>query len=237
MSGPAAAALPKSPASVAAVIANLRQVISAQSPRTGTVKPPIELGLANLDSALHGGLPSGKLVEVIGQTGKMSLALRALAGATRRGELVGFIDAADALDPRAAQQLGVELARVLWIRVKSGKDGLKALDLLLGAGGFGLIVLYLAGVTGPAAALTRTDQVWPRLTQRSEKSGTTVLVAADRPAAGSFAAVTLRCEEGHAVWEQAPGGRLRLCSQRARIEVQRSRLGPPGDAELLTLRK
>ncbi len=237
MSGLAAAALPKSSAATAAVIANLRQVISAQSPRGGTVKPPIAIGLSNLDAALHGGLPSGKLVEVIGQTGKMSLTLRSLAGATRRGELVAFIDAADALDPGAAQQLGVDLTRMLWARVKNGKDGLKALDLLLGAGGFGLIVLYLAGVTGPAAALSRTEQVWPRLSQRSEKSGTTVLVIADRPVAGSFAAVTLSCDEGHGVWEQVPGGRMRLSSQRTRIEVRRSRLGPPGDAELLTLRK
>ena len=86
--GLAAAALPKSPAATAAwVIANLRQVISAQSPRGGTVKPPIAIGLSNLDAALHGGLPSGKLVEVIGQTGKMSLTLRSLAGATRRANL------------------------------------------------------------------------------------------------------------------------------------------------------
>ena len=62
MSGLAAAALPKSSAATAAVIANLRQVISAQSPRGGTVKPPIAIGLSNLDAALHGGLPSGKLV-------------------------------------------------------------------------------------------------------------------------------------------------------------------------------
>ena len=238
MSGLAALALPKSPAATAAVIAGLRQAIAAQAPRSGaTTKPPIATGLVNLDAALHGGLPRGKLVEVIGLRGKMSLTLRALAGATQRGELVALIDAADALDPKAAQQLGVELTRTLWARVKNGKDGLKALDLLLGAGGFGLVVVYLAGVTGPAAALARTDQMWPRLTQRSEKSGTTVLIIADRPVAGSFAAVTLNCDEGQGIWERAPGGRLRLHSQRTRIEVRRSRFGPPGDAELLTLRK
>src|SRR5258705_170776 len=91
--------------------------------------------------------------------------------------------------------------------------------------------------SGPAAALARTDQMWPRLAQRSEKSGTTVLIITDRPVAGSFAAVTLNCDEGQGIWERAPGGRLRLHSQRTRIEVRRSRLGPPGDAELLTLRK
>ncbi|HRI53130.1 MAG TPA: hypothetical protein PLW65_23410, partial [Pseudomonadota bacterium] len=80
------------------------------------VKPPIALGLGSLDAALHGGLPRGKLVEVVGLSGKMSLTLRALAGATQRGELVALIDAADALDPKAAQQLGVDLARTLWAR-------------------------------------------------------------------------------------------------------------------------
>ena len=63
MSGQAAVALPRSSASTAAVIANLRQVISAQAPRTGVAKPPIALGLGSLDAALQGGLPRGKLVE------------------------------------------------------------------------------------------------------------------------------------------------------------------------------
>ena len=238
MSALAALALPQPSASAAAVIANLRQAIAAQAPRSGaTARPPIATGLGTLDASLHGGLPRGKLVEVVGQMGKMSLTLRALAGATQRGEMVALVDVADALDPRAAQQLGVDLARTLWVRVKNGKDGLKALDLLLGAGGFGLVVMYLAGVTGPAAALTRGDQVWPRLAQRSEKSGSTVLVISDRSVVGSFAAVTLGCDEGQGIWEQSPGGRLRLHSQRTRIEVRRSRMGPPGDAELLTLRK
>jgi hypothetical protein len=167
----------------------------------------------------------------------MALTLRARAAATRRGELVALVDAADALDPRAAAQLGVDLARLLWVKVINGNESLKAVDLLLGAGGFGLVVLYLAGLTGPAAQLARTGPVWPRICQRAEKSGTTILCIGDRPVAGSFAVATLCCDQGQGIWERAPGGRLRLQSQRTRIEVQRSRLGPPGDAELLTLRK
>ena len=236
-----ALAVAPSAAQTAEIVAELRRSIAAQAPRVGSRKPPFATGLVTLDQALHGGLPRGKLVEVIGPTGKMSLTLRARASATRQGELVALVDAADALDPEAAQRQGVDLSRCLWARVKEGKDALKAADLLLGSGsgasGFGLIVLYLSALTGDGRDLARLDRMWPRLVQRCEKADTALLVVADRPLAGSFATVTLSCEDGHGIWEPVPGSRLRLCSQTTRIHVQRSRLGTPGEAELLTLRR
>ena len=78
---------------------------------------------------------------------------------------------------------------------KNGKDGLKAPRLLLGAGGFGLIVLYLAGVTGPrrrhVADRARLAAAEPVRKIRNDGPG-------NRRSTGSrrFAAVTLSCDEG-----------------------------------------
>ena len=143
------------PAETAQAIEDLRRAIAAYAPRGGVRRPPLSTGLSGLDAALQGGLPRGKVVEVIGTAGKLSLTLRSLAAATQRGELVALIDGADALDPAAAAALGVELSRLLWIKVKTAKQALKAADLLLDAGGFGLVAMYLPDETPEGAGSSR----------------------------------------------------------------------------------
>lgn len=231
----------------AAVVAELRRKLAA--PRQGgpgVHGAPITTGLATLDAALLGGLPRGRLTEAVGTGGKMSLSLRSLAGATQRGELAAFVDAADALDPAAAARLGVDLRRVLWVRTGDGgvRAALQAADHLLGAGGFGVIVLYLSGATergalrtGTTASASSSGSAWHRLQQRCERAHAAVLVVADQPIAGSFATATLRCEADAPVWQAAPGGRLRLHARGARVDIERSRLGPPSDGALVTLCK
>ncbi|MFO0576603.1 MAG: hypothetical protein U1A78_21565 [Polyangia bacterium] len=255
------------PADTAQAIDDLRRAIAAYAPRGGVRRPPLSTGLSGLDAALQGGLPRGKVVEVIGTAGKLSLTLRSLAAATQRGELVALIDGADALDPAAAAALGVELSRLLWIKVKTANQALKAADLLLDAGGFGLVAMYLPDGTPEGAGSSRSQSerrletrarplagaeesggrgrrgdeppasVWPRLVQRAERAEAAVLVAAPRPLAGSFAVATLSCEADAALWSDAPGARQRLLGLQAQISVQRSRLGTPGDTERWVLRK
>jgi len=57
-----------------------------------------------------------------------------------------MVDAADAFDPRSAHAAGVDLPRLLWVRPRGFLGGLQAADRVLDAGGFALVVLYLAGV-------------------------------------------------------------------------------------------
>lgn len=230
------------------IVGNLRRALvekthaaAPASPRE--IKAPLQIRLSIVDAALQGGLPRGKLIEIAGGAGKMAFTLLALASATQRGELCAFVDCEDALDVQSAARVGVVLDRLLWVRTstdistgsqsaEAGVDNaLKAVDLLLSAGGFGLIVLY-AGSQGKSRSW-RATSVWPRLVQRCEKARAAVLVASDDALAGSFAAATLRCAPGEAVWERAPGGRLCLFGHRAVIEVERNRLGAPGDSEPL----
>ena len=77
----------------------------------------VSCGIPALD-ALTGGLPRGCLTEICGpaSSGRTTVLLAALAAATRRGEFCAVVDASDALDPRSAAAVGVELSRLLWVR-------------------------------------------------------------------------------------------------------------------------
>jgi RecA/RadA recombinase len=57
-------------------------------------------GVAELDRALGGGLPRGRVTEVTGplSSGRTAFLLGVLAAATSRGEQVGLIDPADAFE-------------------------------------------------------------------------------------------------------------------------------------------
>jgi len=99
-----------------------------------------------------GGFPQGCLSEVYGpaSSGRTSLMLEALAQATGREEAGALVDAADAFDPASAVAAGVALERLLWVRCGGhAEHALKAADLLVAGGGFGLVVMDLAD--SPAA--------------------------------------------------------------------------------------
>lgn len=249
-----------------AAILDLRRRLSAQAPAPQT-QPPLTTALPSLDAALRGGLPRGKLVELAGGAGKLSFTLLALAAATQRGEACAFIDIDDGLDVQTAARLGVVLEQVLWVRPRGVKadaepgtgpntespapprattpeerisDGFKALDLVLAAGGFGLVVMSLGGMTTQsrgAARLCSGSATWSRLLQRAEAAGTALLLLSDDAVSGSAAVATLRCAPGEAIWQRVPGGRWLLHGQRTAIEVTRSRLAAPGDSIDLRLQR
>ena len=64
----------------------------------------VPTGMAALDARLEGGLPRGHLSELIGprSSGRLAIAVSALAGATARGEAVALIDPLDMFDPVSA---------------------------------------------------------------------------------------------------------------------------------------
>src|SRR4030095_15259417 len=89
--------------------------------------------------------------------GRTGLACRIAAAATRSGETIAWVDPDDALDPEAAGAAGVALSRTLWVRPRDVGGALHASEILLGAGGFGLVVLDL-----DVAHTTRVT-AWTRL--------------------------------------------------------------------------
>src|SRR5271157_669226 len=148
------------------------------------IRPAPEMvssGVSAID-ALTGGLPRGCLTEICGpaSSGRTTLLLAALAAATRRGECCVLVDASDALDPQSAAAAGVELERLLWVRCgedspeKSLEQLLRATDLLLESGGFGLIALDL-GDLPPQAACRIPLTTWFRFRRAIEYTPTVLL--------------------------------------------------------------
>ena len=157
--------------------------------------------VAALDACLRGGLPRGQLSEIAGppSSGRTTLALQTMAASTRRGEIAAFVDTFDRFDVASAAAAGIDLDRLLWIRGSSGPEGgadgfinraLKALNLVLQAGGFACVVLDLADA--PPAALTRIPYTtWLRVPRIIEGHDTACLLLTPQPLARSAGGLTL----------------------------------------------
>jgi len=200
----------------------------------------LSTGLAVLDAALEGGLPRGRVTELAGarSAGRTGLACRIATSATSAGETIAWVDPDDALDPEAAAAAGVALARMLWVRPRDVADAFGAAEILLGAGGFGLVVLDLGSQPGPPAApSTRARRPtrlasWTRLARAAERTRSTLLVLAAASQTGSTmgacAALRLELTGRHARWSRGQGRRVLLDGVTAHLTVARSRGGGAG---------
>jgi hypothetical protein len=167
-------------------------------------------GLAFLDERLGGGLPRGQMSEIIGlrSSGRTTMMYAALAAATGRGELAALIDPLDTFDPASAASAGIALERVLWLRGEGTTMGMlpqrekgqserlldravKAVNLVLQAGGFDLAVLDLAEM--PHDAIRRLPfTTWSRLQRVIEGSRTVCLLLGSAPIARSAGGASIQ---------------------------------------------
>ncbi len=141
----------------------------------------IPTGIAAIDTLTEGGIPRGTLTEICGldSTGRTALVFALLSQATRRGECCAWIDTAGVFDPGSAVEAGVDLDRVLWVNCGgNAQHALKSTDLLIQAGGFGLVVLDMAD-TADAVSRRIPLASWFRLRHAAERTGA-ALVAVER---------------------------------------------------------
>jgi len=218
------------------------------------IRPAPEMastGIPALD-ALAGGLPRGCLMEICGtaSSGRTTVLLSSLAAATRRGEYCALIDASDTLDPHFAADAGVDLERLLWVRcgenVKPRSAGvspavagasrprtsehsleqlLRATDLLLESGGFGLIVLDFADVPSQAARRIPLT-TWFRFRRAVEHKPTILLVIEQHPIAGSCSSLLLQLEDSGSdcINDSVPAHTHLFSGLEINAEIVRSRL-------------
>jgi hypothetical protein len=167
-------------------------------------------GIAAMD-ALTGGLPRGCLTEIFGpaSSGRTTLLLAALAAATRRGEFCAVVDASDALDPQSVAAAGVELDRLLWVRCGENSPEhrleqlLRATDLLLESGGFGMIALDL-GDLPPQSARRIPLTTWFRFRRAVEHTPTVLLAIERQSIAGSCSSLLIKLgSQGYRIKESA----------------------------------
>jgi hypothetical protein len=182
------------------------------------VRPEPEMvssGIVAMD-ALTGGLPRGCLTEICGpaSSGRTTVLLSALAAATRRGEFCAVVDASDALDPQSVAAAGVELDRLLWVRCGENshraeprlgeprldeqrldehrlEQVLRATDLLLESGGFGMIALDL-GDLPPQVARRIPLTTWFRFRRAVEHTSTVLLAVERQSIAGSCSSLLIK---------------------------------------------
>jgi len=182
-------------------------------------------GLEEVD-AMAGGLPRGCLTEVCGpaSSGCTSLMLAAMAQATGREEVCALVDTNDAFDPASAAAAGVWLERLLWLRCGGrAEHALKAADLLVQGGGFGLVAMDLADT--PVETARRISMTsWFRLRRAVEHTPTVLLVLERQPHAKTCASLMLEMRREKTAWSGAPG-----CSQLLRgirVRVDRRKPAP-----------
>src|SRR5262249_40038324 len=108
--------------------------------------PAATTGLPMLDALLGGGLPRGRISEVVGPrgSGRPRARLGGLARSTGRGALAALVAVTDRLDPASARALGVDLTQLLWIRCGGDlRTAVQAADMIVRGGGFDLVAVDL----------------------------------------------------------------------------------------------
>ena len=179
-------------------------------------------GMASLDAALGGGLARGHLSEIVGprSSGRTTVLCRMLAAAADRGEAVALIDTCDRFDPASAEAAGVDLSKLLWVRdTGEALRALKAMNLVLQAGGFGVVAFDVADVH--AMALRQFPYTtWMRMARVIEGGQTAAVIVAAERLARSPGGVTIALD----LLPDAPRARWSGTSDRARflraIDVQ-----------------
>ena len=154
-------------------------------------------------------------------SGRTTVLLALMSAMTRKGEVCALVDVSDSFDPQSAHAAGVDLKRVLWVRcakantdhraiARSGhrvignaigrrqssamaqlEQALKATDLLLQSGGFGLVVVDLGDVSAMAARRIPLTS-WFRFRRAVEHTPTVLVVVEQEACAKTCASAVVK---------------------------------------------
>jgi predicted ATP-dependent serine protease len=129
---------------------------------------------------ISGGIGPGEVVSLTGEgtCGKVTLALRAVAGAQRDGGMALWIDPARSFDALAAHRSGVALARLIVVRPRSRDEILLAAGAGLRGDGFRMVVVDL----GPSFAQICSADALAPVVPRVRGSTAALVVVSDLPA-------------------------------------------------------
>ncbi|MBV8551744.1 MAG: hypothetical protein JOY54_10615 [Acidobacteriaceae bacterium] len=148
------------------------------------------------------GVLRGGITEIHGRrsSGRMSACLHILAQATIRGEICAVVDWNDSFHPASAAAAGVRLESIVWVRCKGNAEhAIRAADLILHAGGFGVVLLDLC--EAPARVLNRIPlSYWFRFRRAVESTPTILLLCADSAQAKSCASSNIQTKSKAFHW-------------------------------------
>ncbi|MFC1656217.1 recombinase RecA [Patescibacteria group bacterium] len=150
----------------------------------------IPTGSISLDTALGGGVPRGRIVEIYGpeSSGKTTLSLHIVAEAQKKGGQAAFIDAEHAMDPEYAKRIGVDTENLLVSQPDSGEQALEIVETLVRSNALDIIVVDSVAALTPRAEIEGDmgdahmglqarlmSQALRKLTGAISKSNTTVI--------------------------------------------------------------
>ena len=169
----------------------------------------VSSGIPAIDGVLGGGWRRGELSEVWGarSSGRTSVLVSTLVVAARQDEVVALIDPFDRFDPVSAAAAGLDLDRMLWVRGptltspmrlpppgtrrtgggvpsitgQAVSHGVRALDLVIRAGGFAVAALDLADLPARQLRDLLPWATWMRLARVNEGQRCVCLLAGDGP--------------------------------------------------------
>jgi len=185
-------------------------------------------------------------VEICGpsSSGRTTLLNGLLSHCTSGGEASALLDVTDSFDPVSASLTGVVLGQLLWVRcgaprsqgrpLSALEQALRAADLLLQSGGFGLLALDLANVPAENARQIPLT-VWFKFRRAIEGTRALFVVLAQQSNARSSSASTLDISQsGVEVEESAEpfegkhiDGDCLIKTLRTRTEVARGQMRKP----------
>src|SRR5579859_7778069 len=128
---------------------------------------------------ISGGIQTGTARAFAGEgtSGKITLALRAVAGAQREGGMALWIDPTRSFDPTAARRAGVDLRRAIVVRARTREEVVLAVATGLRSEGFRIVVADL----GPSFAAVAPPDVLAPVLPSVRGSVSALLVLAEEP--------------------------------------------------------
>ena len=114
----------------------------------------VSTGSIKIDAILGGGLPVGRLVEVLGteSSGKTTLALCAIAEAQKKGKVL-FVDAEQSFDKNYAKALGVDVNALFLSQPDNAEQALTIIEEFAASGEVSLIILDSIAALSPKAEI------------------------------------------------------------------------------------
>jgi hypothetical protein len=156
-------------------------------------------------------------------SGRTSFLISALAARTADGEACALVDARDSFDPYLASAAGVALNQLLWVRCQNADQALRATDLLIQGGGFGLVAVDLSDIA-PKIVRYVPLNAWFRFRRAVEDTPTILMVAEQEANAKTCASLVLRLNAKPAEWKEAVGERSSVRGLRDLVKYPFARL-------------
>ena len=161
----------------------LRKQIRTLQASPRTYLATLRTGIPAIDGLMPaGGFPLGKVVELSGEAaaGRTTLALQAIATATREKHLAAYVDGPGELYPPFAAGVGVDLDRLLMVRPKAPRRLVWTALQLARCGAFTCVALDLTH-TGVQISLPECK----KLSDAAFKGGACILVLSPKAGVGA----------------------------------------------------